>query len=284
MVDSTPTATATAIDDQVDAPGRGRPAHGPPWSATHGPTDWPTAPPPARQRRAGYRARRRGPESGSRRCRARRWRVRPPRNPLVLGNTSVSGPGQNASASALAWASNWPIRRAAARSPTWAISGIEGRPALGLIEPGDGARRWWRRRRGRKPSRSGTRSGRLGQATRRGGRGGLAGGQNLGFQGHIHRDSNPLVRLLAVCETQGYKPPSCRSVAQPGRALRSGRRGRRFESCHSDQEIIRFFRSDGRLRPSQPPFRPPKHIGLFGQLPLPRPAGSRMCDPGWWWP
>ena len=26
----------------------------------------------------------------------------------------------------------------------------------------------------------------------------------------------------------------CRSVAQPGRALRSGRRGRRFKSCHSD--------------------------------------------------
>ena len=26
-----------------------------------------------------------------------------------------------------------------------------------------------------------------------------------------------------------------RSVAQPGRALRSGRRGRRFESSHSDQ-------------------------------------------------
>lgn len=28
---------------------------------------------------------------------------------------------------------------------------------------------------------------------------------------------------------------SFRSVAQSGRALRSGRRGRRFESCHSDQ-------------------------------------------------
>jgi hypothetical protein len=38
-----------------------------------------------------------------------------------------------------------------------------------------------------------------------------------------------------VCESQGYKPRSCRSVAQSGRALRSGRRGRRFKSCHSDQ-------------------------------------------------
>ena len=33
------------------------------------------------------------------------------------------------------------------------------------------------------------------------------------------------------------EPPTTgiRSVAQPGRALRSGRRGRRFKSCHSDQ-------------------------------------------------
>ncbi len=32
----------------------------------------------------------------------------------------------------------------------------------------------------------------------------------------------------------------CRSVAQPGRALRSGRRGRRFKSCHSDH-LPAFF-------------------------------------------
>ena len=35
-----------------------------------------------------------------------------------------------------------------------------------------------------------------------------------------------LERLFVVCD---------RSIAQPGRALRSGRRGRRFESCYSDQ-------------------------------------------------
>ena len=34
----------------------------------------------------------------------------------------------------------------------------------------------------------------------------------------------------------GYTPALSRSVAQPGRALCSGRRGRRFESSHSDQE------------------------------------------------
>ena len=54
----------------------------------------------------------------------------------------------------------------------------------------------------------------------------------MGFASSIHR--------LAVCETQGYKPRSCRSVAQPGRALRSGRRGRRFKSCHSDHYINGF--------------------------------------------
>lgn len=47
----------------------------------------------------------------------------------VFGTTSVSGPGQNASASLNARASKRPIRRAAARSATWAISGLKaGRP------------------------------------------------------------------------------------------------------------------------------------------------------------
>ncbi len=40
-------------------------------------------------------------------------------------------------------------------------------------------------------------------------------------------DPNPTVRQQQRCmETRG--------VAQPGRALRSGRRGRKFESCHPD--------------------------------------------------
>ena len=47
----------------------------------------------------------------------------------VLGSTSVSGPGQNASASRVATASNRAIFRAAARSSTWVISGLKaGRP------------------------------------------------------------------------------------------------------------------------------------------------------------
>src|SRR5512140_1433064 len=42
--------------------------------------------------------------------------------------------------------------------------------------------------------------------------------------------------LLAVAESGGYTTAHqrCRSVAQPGRAPRSGRGGRRFESCRSD--------------------------------------------------
>jgi hypothetical protein len=35
-------------------------------------------------------------------------------------------------------------------------------------------------------------------------------------------------------QPQRYTPKSLRDVAQLGRALRSGRRGRRFESCHPD--------------------------------------------------
>ncbi len=47
-------------------------------------------------------------------------------------------------------------------------------------------------------------------------------------------------RRLAGAGCRRYKPPApcvgqCRSVAQPGRAPRSGRGGRRFKSCHSDQ-------------------------------------------------
>ena len=47
----------------------------------------------------------------------------------VLGSTRVKGPGQNACASAVACALKRASRRAAARSPTWAISGLNaGRP------------------------------------------------------------------------------------------------------------------------------------------------------------
>ena len=41
--------------------------------------------------------------------------------------------------------------------------------------------------------------------------------------------------LLAASGGRRYNPAQCRSVAQPGRAPRSGRGGRRFKSYHSDQ-------------------------------------------------
>src|SRR6516164_7708736 len=42
-------------------------------------------------------------------------------------------------------------------------------------------------------------------------------------------------RFLRYAKPEAISRGLSRSVAQPGRALRSGRRGRRFESCRSDQ-------------------------------------------------
>ncbi|SIT58948.1 hypothetical protein BQ8794_60257 [Mesorhizobium prunaredense] len=58
---------------------------------------------------------------------------------------------------------------------------------------------------------------------------------------------------LAGTKYGGYKPAVwSRSVAQPGSAHRSGRWGRRFKSCHSDQkkQILSFFpKSATHLKP-----------------------------------
>ena len=62
------------------------------------------------------------------------------------------------------------------------------------------------------------------------------------------------------CETTSHKH---RSVAQFGRALRSGRRGRRFKSCHFD-----FFIALNRLlRPHQQVIRPVLNRCHFPKLP-----------------
>ena len=47
----------------------------------------------------------------------------------------------------------------------------------------------------------------------------------------VSRGSSP---FSVAGNLQRASPLFYRSVAQLGRALRSGRRGRRFESCHSD--------------------------------------------------
>ena len=48
-------------------------------------------------------------------------------------------------------------------------------------------------------------------------------------------DTIAAIAFGAALPWSRYIRPSGRSVAQPGSALRSGRRGRRFKSCHSDQ-------------------------------------------------
>ena len=53
--------------------------------------------------------------------------------------------------------------------------------------------------------------------------------------------TEPLPLPLAGTKCGGYKPAVwSRSVAQPGSAPRSGRGGRRFKSCHSDQHLADF--------------------------------------------
>ena len=112
---------------------------------------------------------------------------------------------------------------------------IEGGPALGLVELGDRRRRWWRRRRGRRRSRSGTRPARRRQARarRRPRR------PRRRAKSAVVRPTFMRLKILKIGFLRCAKPKAIsrglsRSVAQPGRALRSGRRGRRFESCHSD--------------------------------------------------
>ena len=149
-----------------------------------------------------------GRNRGSRRCRGRRWRDRPPRSRRVFGSTSVSGPGQNASASAVAAASKRAILPRGGEIADMGDQRIEGRPALGLVEVGD------RGRIGGIGAEAIDGLGRerdqpaLGQHARRSRHGGLAGGQNLGFQARLSLGLISLIRLLAVAETQGYKPRS----------------------------------------------------------------------------
>ena len=110
---------------------------------------------------------------------------------------------------------------------------IEGRPPLGGIEPrhrlalaGVGAEPIdGLGREGGKPAG--------GQAARGGRNCGWGGGQNPGSRLNGHRNSSS----LRLGPRRGYKTAASRSVAQSGSAPRSGRGGRRFKSCHSDQRL-----------------------------------------------
>ncbi len=102
--------------------------------------------------------------------------------------------------------------------------------------------------------------------------------------------------LLARCERglqgrhQGCKEPASRrsrSVAQSGSAPRSGRGGRRFESCHSDHATISRFQknsmqTDQSARPTAVCVVP---IGMIIRAAKAMPARfSRECDALPWLP
>ena len=109
----------------------------------------------------------------------------------VLGNTSVSGPGQKASASKSAGRVKTGDLPRRAEFADMGDQRIEGRPALGLVEAGDRGRIGGVRaeavnglgRERDQPARA--------QGTRGRGHGSLSGGQNLCFQACNHCDLFP---------------------------------------------------------------------------------------------
>ena len=77
--------------------------------------------------------------------------------PAAFGSTSVSGPGQNAFASLIGLRVEPRDAPCGGEIADMGDQRIERRPALGLIQPRDRRPHWWRRRRARRRSRSGTR-------------------------------------------------------------------------------------------------------------------------------
>ncbi len=128
--------------------------------------------------------------------------------------------------------------------------GIERWPALGRVEPGDRTRIGCVRAQaidglGRERDQPAVRRGNLRRPLPRCDRRGELSWSGWVSSGDFTPDGSLrvtftlliLIPLLAVCGSRRYTGHPCRSVAQPGRALRSGRRGRRFESCHSDHDF-----------------------------------------------
>ena len=54
---------------------------------------------------------------------------------------------------------------------------------------------------------------------------------------HDPEEPSDVIRERSRFGNRSCSKGQCRSVAQPGRAPRSGRGGRRFKSCHSDQPL-----------------------------------------------
>ena len=185
--------------------------------------------------------------------------------PAALGAAvCVSGPGQNAAASFSASASNRAsVTRAAARSngPHGRSMRIERRPALGhshRAARSPGRRTWRRRLRPSNRSRSETRDKAWPASRQRTAYGPMAPAsapqegcsritawspkglviaedqclnRPVATQAERRRNAGPSERLRNAASISRVS----RSVAQPGRAPRSGRGGRRFKSCRSDQ-------------------------------------------------
>ena len=101
------------------------------------------------------------------------------------------------------------------------------------------------------------------------------------------------VQRWTACQNTGTITGWCRSVAQLGRALPSGGRGRRFESSHSDQKFpafsdrclqdLGFLAACDRARAGKPvpeiPCRKPRARNPVPETPCPKPrAGNPVPE------
>ena len=143
---------------------RDRPAHGRgvvgltrPERLAEGAATGPARLPPATHARRDGRAR------ATPRCRGPRWRGRQTCSPALVGTTSVSGPGQNARASALRGGVEAALRQRRLDIVAVGDEGIEARALLGGIDARHRPAHPWHPPRARRPSRSGRRRARLAQ-------------------------------------------------------------------------------------------------------------------------
>ncbi len=135
MVDSTPTGVGAAVDDQIDAAAHVGEHMLREWSARHGRSGLPTAPPPAG--RSDARIFCATACAGTRTAMLSRPAVASSATvqPAALGSTSVSGPGQNAGGEPRRIGIE--ARQLARRREIDHMRDqrIERRPALGRVEP-----------------------------------------------------------------------------------------------------------------------------------------------------
>ena len=137
MVDSMPTWVGAAVEDEIDAAVEVGAHMLRQSSATRGRTDWRRARPPACRMPSADRARPDAPARAPRSSRVRRSPTPTTGQPSAFGNTSVSGPGQNASASFFARNEKRANAKRRGGARHMRDQRIEARPALRRIEPRD---------------------------------------------------------------------------------------------------------------------------------------------------